>query len=279
MAVTRIDDGPRCVCGATGYLRLLEGEFNRIGVTGYRFGVWRCRVCGLARTLPVPDEAMYDAGNPMSTGSEREFIGHSEDVWSDGITSFVRRFVPSGRFLDVGAHSGLLVAAAAKAGFEALGVDPDPTATEYARTHGRTVLTARLDEAGFEDGSFDAVVFAHTLEHIADLPGVLREARRILAPGGHLFVFVPHFRGLMPRLMRDHWMGWFATQHVWQFEPHTLTDVVRRYAALEPVWVKTEGVIEPPSTGVKGAVKAVVNRVSRLTKTGDQIEAVFKKPT
>ena len=44
----------------------------------------------------------------------------------------------------------------------------------------------RLERLPFADGAFDAVVAADVLEHVPDLPAVVRELGRVLAPGGSL---------------------------------------------------------------------------------------------
>jgi hypothetical protein len=98
----------------------------------------------------------------------------------------------------------------------------------------------------------------------------------VLVPGGLAFVYVPHYRGLIPRLMRDNWMGWFPQQHVWHFTPTTLARAVETTTRLRMTDCTTHGVIEPPSTGVKGAGKSAISAFSRSVGWGDGIEAVFK---
>ncbi|MDX6513645.1 MAG: hypothetical protein QOE36_3149, partial [Gaiellaceae bacterium] len=44
----------------------------------------------------------------------------------------------------------------------------------------------------FDDGAFDLVVAFHSLTDIDDMPRALREAARVLEPGGRLGVCVPH---------------------------------------------------------------------------------------
>ncbi len=46
--------------------------------------------------------------------------------------------------------------------------------------------------AGVEDASFDFVYASHLLEHVVDLETTLANWWRVLRPGGHLIVFVPH---------------------------------------------------------------------------------------
>lgn len=51
----------------------------------------------------------------------------------------------------------------------------------------------------FADGAFDTVFSSHTLEHIEDYRATLAEWWRLVKPGGHLIVYLPH-RDLYPRI-------------------------------------------------------------------------------
>jgi SAM-dependent methyltransferase len=43
----------------------------------------------------------------------------------------------------------------------------------------------------FDDGEFDLVLLAETIEHVVDVQSLLSEARRVLKPGGELAVTTP----------------------------------------------------------------------------------------
>lgn len=45
---------------------------------------------------------------------------------------------------------------------------------------------------GIPDGRFDFVYSSHTLEHMPDPAAALREWWRVVRPGGHLILYVPH---------------------------------------------------------------------------------------
>lgn len=45
----------------------------------------------------------------------------------------------------------------------------------------------------FEDGSFDYIECIDILEHVRELPDVMRELHRILSPGGRIRIEGPHF--------------------------------------------------------------------------------------
>lgn len=77
-------------------------------------------------------------------------------------------------------------------GVELFGADIEPAQLEFARGHlERSGVEATLREGNalalpFEDESFDHVWMMWLLEHIPDAPAALREARRVLVPGGRI---------------------------------------------------------------------------------------------
>jgi SAM-dependent methyltransferase len=265
---------PICFCGSTAHNRVRSGSSDRLLLQSFPFEVVQCAECGLARTLPVPDAEQYVDGYALTTENGR-FTGESEDAWSARILDDVEAHCAGRRLLDVGCHVGNLVAAARERGFDAEGIDLDPISTAEGRRLGRNVRAARIDDV---NGSFDVVVMSHVLEHVDDLRGFLSGVGDVIAPGGHAYILVPHYRGLMPRLMGNRWIGWFPSQHVWHFTPETLVQVVEEASALRVARLATRGVIEPPSKGAKGQVKRLVTLSSKACGWGDEIEAFFVKP-
>jgi 2-polyprenyl-3-methyl-5-hydroxy-6-metoxy-1,4-benzoquinol methylase len=175
----------------------------------------------------------------------------------------------------VGCGVGNLVVAATEQGFDAEGIDVDPIATDEARKNGRPVRTATLEQV---QGSYDVLVVNHVLEHIEDLEAFLAHVSRVLTSAGRFFVLSPHYKGLIPRLLRGRWMGWVPREHFWHFTPGTLAATVEQMSPLTLVRSSTEGVIEPPVGGVKGIAVAALTAVSKGLGRGDQVEAIFEKP-
>lgn len=59
----------------------------------------------------------------------------------------------------------------------------------------------RAEPLPFPDASFDVVLFNETIEHLEGRPhGVLAEIRRVLRPGGRLFLTTPNVAGIRNRL-------------------------------------------------------------------------------
>lgn len=63
------------------------------------------------------------------------------------------------------------------------------------------VLMNALERWPWEDGSADMVVFHHVIEHFGcgEATPAIREANRVLRPGGSMLIFVPDMRALAQR--------------------------------------------------------------------------------
>lgn len=88
----------------------------------------------------------------------------------------------------------------------ARGVDGDPVAVDLLRQRGFDVVQHDvLSGLPFASGSFRHVIAHDVLEHftLSELPTLLDEVHRVLAPGGHLWVFVPNKKGYDDGLRRD----------------------------------------------------------------------------
>ena len=108
----------------------------------------------------------------------------------------------SGRSLiDVGCGGGALARSLAERGATVLGVEPDPVQAERNRaapeTEGLTFTEGRAESLPAGDGTVDGVIFGRSLHHVpqAAMRPALAEARRVLAPGGFVYVMEPVMEG------------------------------------------------------------------------------------
>jgi SAM-dependent methyltransferase len=108
------------------------------------------------------------------------------------------------RALDVGAGLGKAMAALERCGFETYGIEPSTVFRERAIANGidrDRLRPGSVEDADFEEGSFDFVTFGAVLEHLQDPAAALTNAVRWLTPGGLIHVEVPSANWLIARLL------------------------------------------------------------------------------
>ena len=147
---------------------------------------------------------------------------------------------PRPRYLDVGCSTGFCVEAARDAGWDAIGIDLNPSAIEFGRSRGLDLRPVALEDAAIEPGTLDAVSLFDVLEHLIDPVPVLRACVRLLAPGGIVFLYVPNYDSASRLLMgKDAHFIW-PTHHLNYYTPATIRDLLARHG-LETAYVATEG--------------------------------------
>jgi ubiquinone/menaquinone biosynthesis C-methylase UbiE len=189
----------------------------------------RCRDCGFIYVNPRPCDDALD--HIYQDRDEDGVIAFYERMATPGVLacyerklSLLERMLPGrGRLLDFGCAAALVVEAAAKRGWEAHGVDLGSWALKAAAARGvSNIHIGRLADLGFPDGHFDVVYAAQVLEHIPSPLDELAEMRRVLKPGGLLYLEVPNNRTLPILLGLDDFELNLPPQHLNYFTPATL---------------------------------------------------------
>ncbi|MEX0786963.1 MAG: class I SAM-dependent methyltransferase [Dehalococcoidia bacterium] len=126
---------------------------------------------------------------------EQVALGNPSFVWragQDRRLNLIRRYVPleGARVLDIGCGIGAYVKKLAEVSGRAYGVDID---RERVRQGEPGVLAVAVSERlPYTDGAFDAVLLNEVIEHVRDEGETLREACRVVRPGGHVIIYAPN---------------------------------------------------------------------------------------
>jgi SAM-dependent methyltransferase len=134
------------------------------------------------------------------------------------LVQFVRSLPRAEAALDLGCGDGRLTAELPADAVT--GADVSLVALERAarRVRGRFVRVGLDEPLPFEDGAFDLVLCAETLEHVRDVQLLLSEVRRVLRPGGLLAVTTPAY---------SRWSGLKLALRGWESEFQPLSPHLR----------------------------------------------------
>jgi 2-polyprenyl-3-methyl-5-hydroxy-6-metoxy-1,4-benzoquinol methylase len=114
------------------------------------------------------------------------------------------------RIIDVGCGSGTLLDRLAQVGFDNLcGADPFIEADTESPA-GVKLLKRELSDVA---GSFDVIMFNHSLEHVPDLIGTLEAATELLTPGGFCLVRLPTTSSEAWSTYGEDWVLFDAPRH------------------------------------------------------------------
>jgi SAM-dependent methyltransferase len=182
-----------------------------------------------------------------------DFARHHDDyAWRFNLPAFLELVPPAGRLtLDLGCGEGRVARELARRGHRVLGVDSSSALVEAARTAKEPIeaVEADLTAVPLEDGAADIAVAFMVLQSVDDLGATVREAARLLAPGGRLCVAIVH-----PVNSLDSAASWFEEQRFEFAREHdgariTFHDVHRPlaayFAALEAAGLAVEALREP----------------------------------
>lgn len=169
---------------------------------------------------------------------------------ADRIAALVRDH--RARILDVGCANGSLLRALRERGYSNVqGIDPSPRSATIARdVHGLEVIVGTLAEMPSVPRA-DAVVLTGVLEHLWDVDQAVRVARRLLRPGGIVYVEVPDASRYL-----DPFVGPFEdfnSEHINHFSLGALSSLAERFG-LSTVWRRSVDIQLAP--GVESASAA-----------------------
>ncbi len=217
------------ICGA--------GESQEVQI-GIRYAphtvVRRCIGCLLVSLWPVPSEEELASYYAKDYRAEYHGTIAPENTYEKGVEEARERvkrllswMTPAMELLEVGAGAGQFLDAVRSHVRSAIGVEPDEAHRRWAcSAKGLDIYPSLTDVRGRR---FDLIALFHTLEHVLDPIGFLRELAGYLAPGGRIVLEVPNVNDALLALYKLPAFATFYYQraHLYYFSPHTLEQAVQ----------------------------------------------------
>jgi 2-polyprenyl-3-methyl-5-hydroxy-6-metoxy-1,4-benzoquinol methylase len=133
-----------------------------------------------------------------------------------------------GRLLDFGCGGGSFLKRMADHGWQVTGLDAAVGAVRRVQAElGLTALAGSLPHPDLRPCSFDVVTMWHSLEHVHRPLPILREAYKLLVPGGKLIVAAPNIESLPFYWFGPSWFGLDLPRHLTHFTPKSLTAMLQ----------------------------------------------------
>ena len=165
-----------------------------------KIGLAKCKDCGFVFVNPKPSperlEAFYSGITYECHKADGTALAGSK---SDFLLDRLEAVVPAGsrRLLDFGCGGGAFLDRARSRGWSVRGFEPGARGRATCHARGLDVVG---DLAEVPSASADLVTFHHVFEHLLDHEAALASVRRLLAPGGRVFIEVPNAASLRARL-------------------------------------------------------------------------------
>ena len=191
----------------------------------------KCNNCDLIFQNPQP---VFEELDNRYDQDYFEYEQENDDIFFDlmlkGLSDI--NFNPSGfnkssSFLDIGCATGLLVEYMQSLGWRSKGVELCGPAAEYgSKKRNIEIFSGTVEQAMFEDNSFDVIHCSHLIEHLNNPSVYIDEIKRILKPGGVFLCITPNSDGFQAKLFGSKWRSAIA-DHMFLFSRKTLINLLR----------------------------------------------------
>jgi 2-polyprenyl-3-methyl-5-hydroxy-6-metoxy-1,4-benzoquinol methylase len=220
------------VCAATAIAFAYEAGTNRRPQDAARWTVYTCGQCAHGFMNPQPD--WDELGGYYSEDYDPYIEGHGSAAAEDAQTLararqtgvFRHLPIPTGkRVLDVGCGAGWFLRICKQLGAQTFGIEPSVFGARRSREAGLEVFNGMVEdylERHGQEQQFDVITANHVIEHAPDPVQTLRGMKRLLAPGGVLWVSVPNAGCYFSRRLGGQWHSADLPYHLQQFSPRSL---------------------------------------------------------
>lgn len=253
------------------------------------FDLFRCNACSFLFTNPRPaidkigpyyqsDRYVSHAGNKASFSFIYKLYDWVRTYSIGKKIALIKRFHQSGNLMDLGCGLGYFLDGVVKDNtFNAVGVDVSEEAIEYVKKRFGYTVKPEQDLDLFEAQSIDVITQWHVLEHVHLLKERMQQLKKLLKPGGTMFIAVPNSDSWDAKHYKAFWDGYDVPRHLYHFnqqsfgrlmQNHGFKVVDTRSMPFDAPYISMRSEVHKGNNMVffRGAISGLISSVSALSK-------------
>lgn len=208
------------LCNYYGYMKVISKIEDR--------NILLCPNCKLQFMYPqTSDEELnkiYSSKNyptcSFDNGIEENSITSMKRKTFNNILKKILPYCSSGKLLDIGCSSGLLLDEARLLGFEPYGIEISEYASNIAkkRIGSERIYNGTLETSNFNKNFFNVITMIDVIEHVRNPIETLKYARNILnnTGGGYILITTPNTYSFSNKIMGSKWTH-YNSEHLFYF--------------------------------------------------------------
>lgn len=238
------------------------------------YTLYKCETCGLVFTQKVDNKT--DSVNKEWYSEEyiANYLTRRHDL-KKRFAAKVRQIESmqrGGKLLDVGCGVGLFLESMlenSRYKWELYGLDINEKLLMLAKSilwrKGANFSLGTTTTAKIKNKDFDCITCFDVLEHDTQIKFTLDAIKNLLKPSGLLVVQAPNYSSLMARLCSEKWDWWAVPDHVFHFNPYSLSSILKdRGFRIRKIYTW-----DPPQefiSNIQGAIKSRLGSVRFIDK-------------
>lgn len=220
-------------------------------VSGEQFEIWECRNCTqrFTQNIPGPQEIgrYYQSENYIShSDTSKGLINNLYHKVRKRTLLQKRKLIENttgkkaGNILDVGCGTGAFLHTMKNAKWNITGLEPDETARAKAVELYGLHLEKTEEFYLLPAQTFDAITMWHVLEHVHELHEYMEQLKKLLKPGGKLFIAVPNYTSYDAGVYQEFWAAYDVPRHLYHFSPKSMQTLLHSHGMtvekMKPMW-------------------------------------------
>lgn len=182
----------------------------------------------------------FQANGQQGSAGYPNYLAEADLLQAHGwhYAEMLKRFMPLGTVLDVGAAAGFILQGLVERGWRGVGLEPNAQMADYGRTKlGLTMVTGALEDAQMSEtarnASFDLITMIQVIAHFQDLYKALSHAAALTREDGFWLIETWDRTSWPARLLGRHWHEYSPPSVLHWFSPAGVAQIAGQFGFVE----------------------------------------------